>query len=323
VSVPRGVRSDVIGEPEAPESLSSAPATPSGHNEASGAGRRQTNDWQDEVAARLDGYRRRHERLRGKSDSDQNLDFDFGAPEPASSHPHSSQQNFPRPALSSPPLPPDNAGAEEFFAPEPSPESDELDQISGSPRALEDLPQPAESAERPVEIILEAHPSPSEQVSLAGGLESGNAVAPLGQRFLAAILDTVVLCASGGLFALIFWRAGGRLQKTPLDVAVAGFIASFFTFVYFTAFTFFTAATPGLAAMGLEVRALHGSPPSLRDSFWRGVGYLVSLFPLMLGFIWALVDSDGLTWHDRMSETFIASAETTDSQDTAAPPDAL
>jgi hypothetical protein len=32
---------------------------------------------------------------------------------------------------------------------------------------------------------------------------------------------------------------------------------------------------------------------------------MVSLSALMLGFIWAVVDSDGLTWHDHMSATAI------------------
>jgi len=28
----------------------------------------------------------------------------------------------------------------------------------------------------------------------------------------------------------------------------------------------------------------------------------------MMGFLWALVESEGLTWHDRMSGTFITPA---------------
>ncbi|MGD1104323.1 MAG: hypothetical protein ABSA59_19915, partial [Terriglobia bacterium] len=46
--------------------------------------------------------------------------------------------------------------------------------------------------------------------------------------------------------------------------------------------------------------------PTVRESFWRAFGVLVSLSALMLGFVWACVDSDGLTWHDRMSGTVIA-----------------
>jgi uncharacterized RDD family membrane protein YckC len=53
---------------------------------------------------------------------------------------------------------------------------------------------------------------------------------------------------------------------------------------------------------------MRGEYPTLRESCWRAFGILVSLSALMLGFIWACVDSDALTWHDRMSGTVIAEA---------------
>jgi hypothetical protein len=48
--------------------------------------------------------------------------------------------------------------------------------------------------------------------------------------------------------------------------------------------------------------------PTVRESCWRAFGVLVSTSALLLGFIWAWVDSQGLTWHDRMSGTFITLA---------------
>jgi hypothetical protein len=57
--------------------------------------------------------------------------------------------------------------------------------------------------------------------------------------------------------------------------------------------------------MGCEIRNMGGGRPTVRESFWRAFGVLVSLSALMLGFIWACVDSDNLTWHDRMSQTVI------------------
>jgi uncharacterized RDD family membrane protein YckC len=66
-----------------------------------------------------------------------------------------------------------------------------------------------------------------------------------------------------------------------------------------------TFSTPGQTWMGLEVRNMEGFPPVPRESFLRAFGYLVSLSALMLGFFWAIADSDGLTWHDRISGTFL------------------
>jgi uncharacterized RDD family membrane protein YckC len=134
-------------------------------------------------------------------------------------------------------------------------------------------------------------------------------IAPLGRRFLAGLADSLVLLLGASIFALIFWRAGGRLSLQPLNLMVVGFMAVSFLFAYFGLFTALTTSTPGLLWMGLEVRKLDGTPPTARDACWRAFGYLVSITALMLGFVWSVVDSDTLTWHDRMSGTFITPVE--------------
>ena len=82
-------------------------------------------------------------------------------------------------------------------------------------------------------------------------------------------------------------------------------IAIIFVYAYFGLFTALTFSTPGLAWMGIAVRNMEGCPPAPRESLLRAFGYLVSLSAFMMGFFWALVDSDGLTWHDRISGTFL------------------
>jgi len=41
---------------------------------------------------------------------------------------------------------------------------------------------------------------------------------------------------------------------------------------------------------------------------WRSFGYLLSGAALMLGFFWAFWDEDRLTWHDRISQTYVTGA---------------
>jgi uncharacterized RDD family membrane protein YckC len=130
-------------------------------------------------------------------------------------------------------------------------------------------------------------------------------VAPMGRRFLAGLADALVLLLAGGLFALIFWRVGGHLTPVTPNLAVLAFIAVIFVWAYFGLFTALTFSTPGLTWMGIEVRNMEGWPPAPRESLLRAFGYLVSLLALMIGFLWALVDSNGLTWHDRISGTFL------------------
>ena len=131
--------------------------------------------------------------------------------------------------------------------------------------------------------------------------------APLGSRFAAGVIDSLLLLVGGGLFAALFMMVGGRFAKTPLDLAVTLFIGAFWLFVYFAAFGAMTWRTPGQAALGLEIRNLDGEPPTVTEALLRAFGYLVSISALALGFLWAALDSDGMSWHDHISGTVLSS----------------
>ena len=42
-----------------------------------------------------------------------------------------------------------------------------------------------------------------------------------------------------------------------------------------------------------------------KSACMRGLGYLVSIVPLLLGFVWAVIDPEHLTWADKVSGTFL------------------
>lgn len=133
--------------------------------------------------------------------------------------------------------------------------------------------------------------------------------APLGRRLIAGVWDALVLFGGACIFGLTFWIIGGRISLNPLNLAVIASIFAMAIVVYFGLFTAITRSTPGLRLMNLEVRNLEGQPPTLSDSLLRALGYVVSVSAFMLGFIWAAVDSEGLTWHDRMSGTFVTNRD--------------
>jgi uncharacterized RDD family membrane protein YckC len=164
--------------------------------------------------------------------------------------------------------------------------------------------EPASPADNRLEIVV--GPSEIDASAAASQLElQALPVAPLGRRFLAGLVDGLVLLLGAGLFALIFWRAGGHLTPVPLNLAIVALIAVTFVWAYFGLFTALTFSTPGLIWMGIEVRNMEGWPPAHRESLLRAFGYLMSISALMIGFLWALVDGEGLTWHDRISGTFL------------------
>ncbi|HEV2501396.1 MAG TPA: RDD family protein [Terriglobia bacterium] len=131
------------------------------------------------------------------------------------------------------------------------------------------------------------------------------AAAPLRKRFLAGLADAGILLVAGCLFAGLFTLVRGKLEPTPLDLAVAGFIVIFWIFFYFGSFTAIALRTPGQAAFGLSVSNLDGERPTRQEASLRAFGYLVSLAALMLGFLWAAMDSDGMAWHDHISGTIL------------------
>ena len=61
---------------------------------------------------------------------------------------------------------------------------------------------------------------------------------------------------------------------------------------------------------GLEVLSFSGDRPGARQMLLRSAGYILSGVAGMAGFLWSMWDEDGLTWHDRLSRTFLSSAQT-------------
>jgi uncharacterized RDD family membrane protein YckC len=267
--------------------------------------------WRDEISERVEDHRRRRARLRGGFDPDSSLELDF------QSQPHAeTESQLDDKVIEFPGQEPNLDMAMEWPAPRKAPALDSFTLERPGPgqgivgavpleAAAPEEEQPAQPP--PVEVVLDS--APPMETAETQTRPFVLPVAPIGRRFVAGLLDALVLLVAGGVFALIFWRAGGHLTLQPLNLAVVAFIAMFFLMAYFGAFTALTSTTPGLLWMGIEVRNLKDESPTPAEAFWRAFGCLISSAALMLGFVWALVDSDGLTWHDRMSRTYLALAE--------------
>ncbi|HEX5412150.1 MAG TPA: RDD family protein [Terriglobia bacterium] len=173
--------------------------------------------------------------------------------------------------------------------------------------AVASPPPPPPPAQRPEAAPLEIELGPP--VDSPSAMEEAEppvvSIAQMQTRFHAGLIDALILLAGAALYALIVWKIGGNFSFGPLSLSITALAAAFFVFVYFAGCTAIASATPGLMWTGLEVITFAGDQPHFSDCLWRGFGYLVSMSALMLGFIWAAVDAEGLTWHDRMSRTFI------------------
>ena len=268
-------------------------------------------DWREELSERVENYRKR--RARQQSNEDQNLELDFGAsqePEDFRSlddalrPPVNRVRGFDLNIGDSVSTQGQNDMSREILSSERI--GDETMQSDGEPGEVEgmSLGEPTQRSS-PMEIVV----GPPVQTAPAEQRGTGDIyLAPLGRRFMAGLTDAVVLTIGAAIFATIFWRFGGRIALVPLNLAILASMAMVLILGYFAAFTAIASATPGLLWMGCEIRNMGGDPPTISESLWRAFGVVVSISALMLGFVWACVDSDSLTWHDRMSGTVITLA---------------
>jgi uncharacterized RDD family membrane protein YckC len=134
-------------------------------------------------------------------------------------------------------------------------------------------------------------------------------VATLDERRSAGLIDIACLAFAYGAFLTLFGSLGGHFALSKLNAAVYFFTLAFVYLQYFGLFTIFGGTTPGMMICGLQVATFSGEEPALRHLLMRAMGYLLSAGTLFLGFLWALWDEDALTWHDRLSKTYLRAPE--------------
>jgi uncharacterized RDD family membrane protein YckC len=64
-------------------------------------------------------------------------------------------------------------------------------------------------------------------------------------------------------------------------------------------------ATPGMMYAGIGLSTIEGDSPSRAQRCRRLMALPLSVFPVGLGLVWALFDESHLTWHDRLSGTYL------------------
>jgi uncharacterized RDD family membrane protein YckC len=129
--------------------------------------------------------------------------------------------------------------------------------------------------------------------------------ASMGRRRMAAVLDVLFLGMAYAAFLALFHSLGGLFGLSKLAAGVYG--ASLFLLYasYFTFFTVLSGATPGLQMMHITAVGMDGDPAGTSQLVWRSFGYILSAATLLLGFFWTLLDEQGLSWHDRISQTYL------------------
>lgn len=130
-------------------------------------------------------------------------------------------------------------------------------------------------------------------------------LAPLGRRLMATIVDGCLIL--GAFFGFAAFMAG-RMQAVPaphtLEMLVAAGLA-LVGFLYHTLFFALCVSTPGMRYAGIALSTFDDDSPT-RAQLRRRLGAMaLSLLPVGLGFAWSVFDDDHLSWHDRISQTYL------------------
>ena len=134
---------------------------------------------------------------------------------------------------------------------------------------------------------------------------SGYKRASVAARVISAIIDLAVVTALCAPFAAALELTNTNWENPRIWILAAG-IFSIVGFLYFTVSTALTGKTLGLRLFSLRiVDARTGLIPTGTQSAGRALIYLASLLILGISSVIALLNSEGLTAHDRITRTAV------------------
>lgn len=134
---------------------------------------------------------------------------------------------------------------------------------------------------------------------------SAVALAPLGLRVMAAVVDGALI--TGAFLAAAMVAATHVHQMPALRVIEIGSALALLAIgaLYNALFLTLAEGTPGMKYARISLCTFEDQQPSGFQRRKRLVALILSLLPVGLGVAWAIFDEDHLTWHDRLSGTYL------------------
>jgi uncharacterized RDD family membrane protein YckC len=152
---------------------------------------------------------------------------------------------------------------------------------------------------------LDAHPAREEIQRTEASSEKGPFLAPLGLRLMAIAVDAALVLAT--FFAAAMWIESKMASLPGPKVAeflvVVGLVLA--GFAYHALFFTLVGTTPGIHYAGIGLCTFDDGVPNREQLRRRLCAMVVSLLPVGLGMVWSVFDEDHLSWHDRLSETYL------------------
>ena len=129
--------------------------------------------------------------------------------------------------------------------------------------------------------------------------------APFGRRMMATLVDTALILA---LVCGIAFFAASRFDQLPGKhtseicalLAILG-VAALYEWFFLT----FAKVTPGMRYAQLSLCTFAEEVPTREQIKSRMKAMLISVLPMGLGMLWSIFDEDQMSWHDRLSKTYL------------------
>jgi uncharacterized RDD family membrane protein YckC len=130
-------------------------------------------------------------------------------------------------------------------------------------------------------------------------------LAPIGLRLMAAMVDGALITGAFLAAALVAAaNANGLPTVREMELGAAAALAVIGV-LYLALFFTLAEATPGMKYAGLSLCTFDGGKPTGAQRRGRLGALLLSLLPMGLGVAWAIFDEEHLSWHDRLSRTYL------------------
>jgi len=153
-------------------------------------------------------------------------------------------------------------------------------------------------------IHLDASPAPLQEIQPELQALIPLQTASLNLRAMAAAVDGCILGVAFLACAAVFGYGVNVLPAWPIAVgAAAGTLLVLFVLYHMLFFTF-SESTPGMRYARIGLCTFSDENPTRAEMRRRTWAVLLSVCPLGIGFLWALLDDEGLGWHDRISRMY-------------------
>jgi uncharacterized RDD family membrane protein YckC len=129
--------------------------------------------------------------------------------------------------------------------------------------------------------------------------------APFGRRMMGTVVDAAVIV---GLVCGVAYLIASNVDHLPgkhafeicAALAVLGFAALYEWF-----FLTFAKVTPGMRYAQLSLCSFDEQVPTREQVNGRLKAMAISVLPVGLGMLWSIFDEDQMSWHDRLSKTYV------------------